>query len=280
MLKRFTITIFLVFTLVPMLAGIIYSVLYSLGMAGLLGKGFTLEHWSKLFANNETWYSLGYTTLLTLASLALTLLLALPLAYALTFKYESKRLYASLFLPLTVPPLIAGFAWYQILSPSGIFSRAANGLGMTEGVEGFPRLVNDFASIGVLVTHVFLLFPFFALVFVNIAEKENLIGLQGMSATLGASKRQFFFRVFTPLMLKRATSLLLLYGVFLFGTYEVPLLLGRSSPRAVTILIVEKVSKYDLSGIPVGHAMAVLYSVMVGLLVTAFIWRKNAEARA
>lgn len=276
--KRVLIALFLVITLAPIAAGLGYSLLYSLGMAGLLGKGFTLQHWETLLGSSDAWKTLGYTLLLTLVSLLLTLVLALPLAHALTLGQASRRFYASLFIPLTLPPLVAGFAWYQLLSPSGIGSRWTYGMGFTAGVEDFPRLVNDFASLGILVTHVFLLFPFFTLAFVNIARKENLAGLRRIGATLGASSWQFFWRIFAPLLLRRAAPLLLLYGVFLFGAYEVPLLLGRSSPRPVTCYIVEKVSRFDLHGIPAGHAMAVLYAVLVGLLVTWMVARTHMDA--
>ncbi|MEY3444881.1 MAG: hypothetical protein RLZZ519_3162 [Bacteroidota bacterium] len=269
---------FILLTVGPMAAGFTYSLLYSLGLAGLLGKGFTLRHWETLLTSSEIWSSLGYALTVTLISLALMLLLALPVAYLLHFKPSSRGMYASLFFPLTIPPLVAGFAWYQIMSPAGLLSRGSHSLGLTDGVEGFPRWVNDFANVGVLTTHVFLLFPFFTLVFLSVAKKENLSGLRSISATLGASPSQFFFRIFTPLLLRRSSSLLLLYGVFLFGMYEVPLLLGRSTPRAVTVLIVDKVSKFDLSGIPVGHAMAVLYTLLVGSFVTFLIWRKTKMA--
>ncbi len=280
MLKRGLLILFIVFTVVPMVAGLLYSLLYSLGLAGLLGKGFTTQYWETLFTSSEIWSSLAYTSLLTIGSLLLMLAIALPLAYGLHFGQHAKGMYAALFLPLTVPPLIAALAWNFILSPSGIVSRIAQNIGLIQTMDGFPRLVNDLANVGILVTHVFLLFPFFTLVFLNLAQKENLTGLRGMSATLGATHRQFFRKIFAPLLLQKASSLLLLYAVFLFGAYEVPLLLGRSSPRVVTLLIVDKVSKFDLAGIPVGHAMAVLYSLLIGLLVTLMIAWKQRQSGA
>jgi putative spermidine/putrescine transport system permease protein len=280
MSRRVVIALFVVFMVLPLAAGFTYSLLYSLGLAGLLGKGFTTAHWATLLGSGEIWSSLAYTGLLTVISLALMLAIALPLAYALHFGHKSKGMQFSLYLPLAVPPLIAAFAWNQILSPSGIVSRIANHVGLSDGIDTFPRLVNDFANVGILTTHVFLLFPLFTLVFLNIARKENLSGMRDMSATLGATQRQFFTQVFAPMLLQRAGSLLLLYAVFLLGAYEVPLLLGRSSPRVVTLMIVDKVGKFDLAGIPVGHAMAVLYSLLVGIIVTAMIWRSNRSSHA
>lgn len=263
----------------PILAGLTYSFLYSIGLAGLLGKGFTLAHWETLFSDSETWKSLGYTSLLTIASLLLSVIPALAVAYLLHFRRKSQGLYKMLFLPLTLPPLIAGFAMYHLLSPSGFAARMAYQFGMIGAIEDFPRMVNDAASLGIIATHVLLLFPFFTLVFLNLSQKENLQQLRSISQTLGAGEGHFLRKVWIPIILRRASSLLLLYGVFLFGTYEVPLLLGRSSPRTVTIFIVEKVSKYDLTGIPVGHAMVVLYAFFVFLLASMLILQKRRRAK-
>lgn len=273
--KNIAIIFYLIITVVPIVAGLTYSILYSVGLAGLLGKGFTLRHWAILLSEAETWRSLIYTSLITIISLILSIIPAMAIAYWMHFKRKSNSLYRSLFLPLSLPPLIAGFAIYQLLSPSGFLSRIAFHLGLISSIDDFPRLVNDAASFGLVTTHVVLLFPFFSLVFFNLSKKENMMGLRQISMTLGASDGHFLRKVWIPIILKRAASLLLLYAVFLFGTYEVPLLLGRSAPRVVTIFIVEKVSKYDLSGIPVGHAMVVLYAGIVGILATIMILRKK-----
>lgn len=264
---------FFTLTAVPITAGIIYSFLYSLGLAGLLGKGFTLQHWATLIGNSEVWYSLAYTTILTLIALALTLAIALPLSYALHFLRPSRWLESALFIPLAAPPLIAAFAWNHLLRPSGIASRVTHHLGITQGIDGFPRLVEDWASVGITVTHVFLIFPFFTIYFLNAARKENLTDLRDLAHTLGASPWRFFRTVFVPLLMLRARGITLLYAVFLFGAYEVPLLLGRSTPRTVTLLIVDKVTKFNLADIPMGHAIAVLYALLVGILVAVFIRR-------
>jgi putative spermidine/putrescine transport system permease protein len=280
MRSRLAIGFYLAVTLLPVLAGLGYSLLYSLGMAGLLGKGFTLEYWARLFQDPEAWWSILYTGMLSLFSMVLAVAPALAVAYLLHFKASSKGLYRMLFVPLSLPPLIAAFAIYHLLSPAGFASRLAYHAGLTAAVEDFPRLVNDAGSMGILATHMLLLFPFFTLVFLNLSRKENMSSLRGIGQTLGAHEGQFLRRVWLPLLLWRSAPLLLLYSVFLLGAYEVPLLLGRSSPRVVSVYVVEQVSRYDLGGIPVGHAMAVLYALVVGLLCTLFLLRKNRGATA
>lgn len=256
----------------PLLLGFGYSLGYSLGLVGSLGKGFTLQHWERLIANHEALGSIGYTVYLALASLILSVAIALAISYWLTFnERQSKWLYNALFLPLAVPPLIAAFAFAHAISPSGLLSRIGYWLGVYDSIEAFPRLINDKIGLGIIMAHIFMVAPFFSIIFRQMASQERLPDLRKMSSTLGASHRFFAFRVFVPVLLKKASPLMLLYGIFFFGTYEVPLLLGRQSPQAITIFITEKMDKFDLMNIPVGHAMAVVYTLIVGLLATLLL---------
>jgi putative spermidine/putrescine transport system permease protein len=250
----------------PLLLGLGYSLAYSLGLVGALADGFTWRHWQRLLGEGEALRSLAYSAALAFASLAVSAGLGLAWAYLQLFGQAAwRRLRGWLLLPLAMPPLIAGFAWLYLLSPSGLLSRIGFALGLHGGLDDFPRLVNDAGSVGILAAHVFLVAPFFALYFGNMAEQAQLPALRQLGRTLGAGEAVFVRKIFLPLLLRAGRPMLVLYGIFLFGTYEVPLLLGRQSPQAVTLFITEKMGRFDLSHIPVGHAMAVAYTVLIGL---------------
>lgn len=273
--RRLTHSLYVLLTLGPLVLGLGYSLLYSLGMAGLMGKGFTTTHWARLFADGEVFASIGYTLWLVVASLVLCLLPALLFSWRFAMGLQGNGLHNLLFLPLTFPPLIAGFAWYHVLSPAGLLSRGAAQMGMVGEVEQFPRWVNDGWAIGILVAHVFLIFPFFTIMLSQIARREKIGELFAAATTLGTTTGQFIRRIFLPLILRRAAPVIMLYAVFLFGAYEIPLLLGRSTPRVFTVFISEKIQKFDLTNIPVGHAAAVLYILLTALAVTIFLYLQN-----
>lgn len=273
MRKQLVIGVYLVLTGGPLFAGLGYSLAYSLGLTGLLNEGFTLHNWQRLWSGSDALLSLGYSLYLTVASLALILPAAVLFAWWQYRKGRGGLFHKILFLPLTFPPLIAAFAWYYLLSPGGLLSRASFQAGFTGGIGDFPRLVNDAWGIGILLTHLFLIFPLFAILFAHQAEKERMGELEAISRTLGGSDRQFLQGVFAPLLLKRSSPLIVLYAIFLFGAYEVPLLLGRSSPRVATLFITEKMTKYNLLDVPVGHAMAVVYTLSVITLATLLLRR-------
>jgi len=260
--NRIDIYAYAVLCVVPLLLGFGYSLLYSFGVIGLLSEGFTLQHWQRLWQSSGALSSLLYTLLLTVASLLLALAAALAVAWR-SLQPGSGRLPAALFLPLLFPPLLAAFGWYYLLSPAGILSRLAARAGLIGGLEDFPRLVNDSWSVGIVVTHVFLVYPVFSLLFVAQSRKEQLPAMWALARNLGSSRRQFVGSIWLPLLLQKTRPVVVLYGLFLLGSYEVPLLLGRSAPQTVSLFITEKLSRFNLLDIPVGHAMAVVYSLLV-----------------
>jgi len=289
-----------ILTVLPLLAGWLYSLAYSTGLAGhaalravgqpavdsgvLAGKPLLdLDAWQRLLSpaaqGGEAWQTLTYTFGLSAVSIGFIIFIALPLSYAFVFGRRSSSLQGWLFLPLTMPPVVAAFAFLALLSPSGVLSRGAYALGLSTGIDDFPRLVNDALSTGIIATQVFLLTPFFTLVFINQARQENMPALRLAADALGSKRAQFARRIYAPLLLRRSLPLLLLYAVYLFGTYEIPLLLGRSSPRAVTVYITEQLQRFDLSNIPLGHAMAVLYTASVAVLLFFVLSRRAGQIR-
>ncbi|MDX1666916.1 MAG: hypothetical protein R3350_06795, partial [Saprospiraceae bacterium] len=55
----------------PLLLGISYALIYSLGLAGLLSEGFTLVHWREVFSSEAFWLSLGFSFYLALISIGI-----------------------------------------------------------------------------------------------------------------------------------------------------------------------------------------------------------------
>jgi putative spermidine/putrescine transport system permease protein len=54
-----------------------------------------------------------------------------------------------------------------------------------------------------------------------------------------------------------------LFFVFVLGSYEIPLLLGRQSPQMMSILTMRKLERFDLATIPQAYVIALIYTVMM-----------------
>jgi putative spermidine/putrescine transport system permease protein len=185
-----------------------------------------------------------------------------------------------IYFPLCIPPLVAAFFSFQFLSKSGFASRIFNALHLTNGIEGFPDLINDEFGIGIILTHMLLALPFFIILFQNYYQSEKLESLQELASTLGSSSRQFNHRILIPVLLNKTSVPIALYFIFMLGSYEIPLLLGVQNPQMISVLVNRKLSRFDLLDIPQGYVVAIIYSVMVSILLLIIIRAKtktNAE---
>ncbi len=264
-------TLFLAFATLPLAAGLLYALLYSLGLVGALAQGFTLDAWHNALTNSTFWASLGLSALLAAFVVALSTLLALALLVWLRPHLERQRVRFLLHFPLAVPPIIAAFVSFQWLGSSGMLARMAWHLGWIASANGFPPLINDPFYLGVGLTMTLLTFPFLLLVFLNHYQAGNLPQLSQLAATLGASPAHIRTRVVWPVLLHRVLPTLLLYGVFLFGSYEVPLLLGRQNPAMLSVFISQKFTKFNLADLPVAYVATVVYAVVVMVIITIFL---------
>lgn len=267
---KIPVVVFIVLAVVPLGAGLGYAFLYSVGLAGAVSKGFTGRHWQAVLMDPNIWGAMALSMGMAVVVLGLSAVLALCTALVLRKPLEGRWAFLG-YLPLTMPPLVAAFWVFQLLSRGGWLSRLMG----FERPEDFPELVNDAAHVGVLLALVMLTFPFLTLLFLAQARAAGLPSLMQAAQTLGASSWQAVWRVAVPVLLFRTRPALLLYGLFLVGAYEVPLLLGRQSPRMLSVLIAQKFRRFDLLELPQAYVLTCLYAAFVVLVVLFNKSRKN-----
>ncbi|MBX9733832.1 MAG: hypothetical protein K2X37_07200, partial [Chitinophagaceae bacterium] len=235
-----------IFAIIPLVAGLGYALLYSFGLVGVLNQGFTLQYWKQAFADKSIPISFLYSSSIAIISLLLSVTSALLLALRY-YQLLKKGFYAYLInLPLAFPPIVAAFFFSQFLSKGGVVSRITFQSGITNAMHQFPDLVNDTFSIGIILTNWFLSFPFFLLLFTGLIKTQHLHNLFQIAESLGANKRQIIFRVAIPILIQKSLPNILLYFIFIFGAYEIPVLLGRSHPESVSVLAVRKLQKFNI----------------------------------
>lgn len=264
--------------IVPLVLGFGYALLYSFGVVGVLNHGFTLQNWKDAFANNEVMFSFLYTICLSLVSLFLCVAFGVFIALRLQEKLKKGIASYFIYLPMAFPAVVAAFFFFQFLGNSGLLSRLLYKLGIIHTITSFPNLVNDRYSIGILVAQVFLTLPVFVLIYLAILTNENVDRLKLVAASLGASKKQVLWRITVPTLLKKSFPTIVLYFIFKLGTYEIPLLLGRSSPETISVLIVRKMQRFNLMDIPQGFVVAVIYALLVIVLLVISLKPSNSTA--
>ncbi len=265
---------------VPLVLGIGYALFYSLGMAGVLNNGFTLMHWQLAFANNDILQSFIYSIFLSLASIILCVIFAAFIALYIGDKLAKGPLSYMVYLPMAVPTLVAAFFFFQFLSNAGFLSRLFYKAGLIHSPDAFPNLVNDSYSIGILAAQFFLSVPVFIVLNISILKNENVAALKILSSSLGATGWQTLFKVTLPLLLKKSFPAIMLFFIFKLGSYEIPLLLGRSSPEVISVLTVRKMQRFNLLDIPQGYVVAVLYAMLVFVLLAISLRSSKTIANA
>ncbi|MFD1185034.1 ABC transporter permease subunit [Pontibacter rugosus] len=260
--------VFLLLAVVPVAGGLLYGLAYSLGVTGALSTGFTFLHWQQVLGNGALLHSLTYS--LYIALIAITIATATALFMTLYFKKSLSygALSYFLYLPLTIPAMVTAFLVFQLLTKSGLVSRMAYTLGFISDLQQFPGLVHDALGFGIILAHVLMAVPFLTLLFHAIYQEQGLENLKQASENLGADNAYFVKRIAVPTLLKTAAPNLLLYFIFILGSYEIPLLIGSQQHQMVSVLAVQKFQRFNLLDIPQGYAISVAFTLFVLLLLS------------
>jgi len=267
--------LFLLLAVLPLVLGIIYALLYSLGIIGLVSDGFTLSYWEQALSDPEFWISIVYTFYIALTTIALTITGGLFLSLYLHKPLQKGLPGFSVYVPLAFPAIVVAFIVFQLASQSGFFARIAFQLGFIANTAAFPELVNDPFGIGIIAAHTFMAMPFFTLYFTNLYHQENIAELSQVGQTLGAGRWAQLRRIIVPMLLKRAFPTLTLYTIFVMGSYEIPLILGRQTPQMMSVLVIRKLRQFSLSTIPEAYITALVFiAIIISILVFLFKSRK------
>jgi putative spermidine/putrescine transport system permease protein len=273
-LDLFGITLFFLLAVLPLILGVGYAFLYSTGLFGALSDGFTLSHWQEVLQNFEVYYSFGFSIYIAAAAMSISILLALTGTLLFNKQIDEGFFSYIVYLPLAIPGIVASLFIIQLLSGAGLLSRISFQLGLIDSVRSFPGMVNDQWGIGIITAMVMLATPFFMIYFQTIYKSERLDELDRLATTLGSKRFITALKVKVPIILSRAFPTMLLYYIFMMGSYEIPLLLGQQSPQMVSVLTIRKLRRFNLLDIPQAYVIAILYIVII-LSVVIYLFKKR-----
>ncbi|WP_276168587.1 ABC transporter permease subunit [Zobellia alginiliquefaciens] len=271
---------FILIGIVPFAAAFIYALLYSFGVTGVANDGFTLKFWETVIASGSFFKSLGFSVLIALVAVVISVGGALWITLKFKEQLESRFFSFIIYLPLAIPGIVTGFFTFQLFSKGGFLARISHKLGFITEASQFPDLVNDGLAFGIILSFIALIMPFFILLFLNVYKNERVEELSILAQSLGASANQIAKKIFLPILIKKTWVLIVLYFIFLLGAYEVPLILGQESPQMLSVLIIQEIKQYDLDKISEGYVVAVLYTIIVSVTAIALFLPKRKTAYA
>ena len=270
---------FAVCATLPIAGSLFYAGLYSVGLEGLPGHGFTLGYWRQTLHDPEISAAFGTSFYVASAVWLLTVGLALALALGLGPFLGKGPLATLIYFPLALPGTVAALCAFQWLSGAGVLARIAHHLGWIDSPTQFPGLVFDPWCVGIVVTHVALAAPFFTLLFARLAEREKLPALLTLASTLGAGRAAGLWRVAVPLLLTRASANLTLFFVAVAGSFEIPLLLGPQQPQMISVLAWRRFGRFDLADKPAAFIVSLIYTlaILTLLALLEIIFRRPTQ---
>ncbi|MCB0128952.1 MAG: sugar ABC transporter permease [Caldilineaceae bacterium] len=250
------------------LGGVIVVLGQSLDYMPIIGlRDPTLRHYGNILSDWDFYASLLLTLYIALASTALAVVIAIILALVLRQRFAGSRFVTFLFqLPLPVPHLVAAAGFVLLLTQSGLIARVAYQINWIERPNDFPVLVFDRWQIATILVYVWKEVPFIGLVVLAVLKG---IGheYEEIAQTLGASGWQRFRYVLLPLILPGVLVTSIIVFAFVFGSFEIPLLLGQRYPNVLPVTAYRAYIDPDLNQRPEAMAMGIMITLIVIVLL-------------
>lgn len=251
------IVIFGIFT-----SGLIMGLVQSLGYFPVVGlREFTLRYYKEVLASKDFITSLKFSIYTSLVSSVIAVILGVLLAYSI-LRSNRKGIEEILYkLPIIVPHSVAALLVYNVLSQSGILARFLYSIDIINEQRQLLSMVFDSNGIGIIIAYIWKEIPFIAMVVYTILSNID-DKLSNAALNLGANKRQVFWHILLPLIMPTILSSFIIIFAFSFGAFEVPYLLGPTTPKTLPVKAYIEYTNPNLTHRP--------YTMVINMILTFY----------
>lgn len=251
--------------------------LYSFMTDGYLEiiRTFTFANYIEAWTNELYRVVMLRSLFVSMTVTAVTVLLAFPVAYFVSFHVDPSRKSLWLFL-ITIPfwtsYLIRVFLWKVILGYNGVVNSGLLGLGIIS--EPLQWINYNVGAVVVTLAHAYA--PFAILpIFVALEKIDRSLLEAGQD--LGESRFMTFLRVTLPLAMPGVIASVLIVFIPTIGDFVTPQLVGGPEGRMVANLIQLQYLKLD--NYPLGSAIAVSAMMIVTVVSLVFLYLNRRYLR-
>lgn len=228
---------------------------------------FTLDNYREI-AEKPIYTALLQRSLYVSACVTLvTVILAFPVAYFVSFHVRPERKSLWLFL-ITIPfwtsYLIRVFLWKVILGYNGVINTGLLNIGLID--EPLTFILYNVNAVIITLAHAFA--PFAILPIFVALEKIDRSLLEA-SQDLGESRFMTFFRVTLPLSMPGVVAAVLIVFIPTIGDYVTPELMGGAGGKLIANMI--QTQFLALNNAPLGAALAIVAMVCVTAIALSFV---------
>lgn len=251
--------------------GMILGVAQSLGYLPILGlTQITGRHYVETLTNPRFYAGLGLTLAIAVISTVLATGLAIGAALVLRRQFGGSRIVTLIYqLPLPVPHLVVAAGLVMLLTQSGLVARTMVAIGVIDQPRDFPPIFFDRNSLGIILVYLWKEAPFIGLVLLA-ALKGIALDYEDVASTLGASPWQRVRYVLLPMMLPGITATSVIVFAFMFGSFEIPLLLGARYPEVLPVMAYRLYIDPDLTRRPEAMTIGILIALITSLLLIVY----------
>jgi spermidine/putrescine transport system permease protein len=238
-------------------------------------RTFTFANYIEAWTNELYRVVMLRSLFVALTVTAVTVLLAFPVAYFVSFHVDPSRKSLWLFL-ITIPfwtsYLIRVFLWKVILGYNGVVNSGLMGLGIIS--EPLQWINYNVGAVVVTLAHAYA--PFAILpIFVALEKIDRSLLEAGQD--LGESRFMTFLRVTLPLAMPGVIASVLIVFIPTIGDFVTPQLVGGPEGRMVANLIQLQYMKLD--NFPLGSAIAVSAMLIVTVVSLVFLYLNRRYLR-
>ena len=235
------------------------------------GNFVGVENWTSVLTSYYFLDSLLFTLKVALISTGLAMVIAVACALALRRTFIGKKLVVLMFqFNLTLPRMAAAMMLLLLLSQTGFISQITNHFGITQGTAGFPYLIQDKAGLGLIIAFTWKFFPYIGMSVLGILQGASL-EYEEQAAVLGVGRFRRFWHVTLPMIVPATSIATIIVFAAAFGDYEIPMVLGNSSHRVLSIYTYLKCSDPAMMNRPESYVLMVV--MIIVLMVVILIYR-------
>lgn len=262
--------------LIPLAISMLLAIVMSVDGAHIVHNQLSLDGWLSVLTSTQVWLSILFSIAIAVVSGFVSNSIAFAIIQRRYKVVQTIHWYAVL--PLAIPSVGIATVMFMMYASSGIVARVLYAVGVSEQVLGEISPITDTFGIGIILCNVLLVTPIIVYVLHSIAHAQDVWAVHQTAKQLGATDKQAWQKVVKPLLRKQILPTVFLYAIVSFGAYEVPTIVGSQNPRMVSVVLLDKLRRFDLANIPQAYVLAVLVVVVsiLGVYISESILSKNA----
>lgn len=248
-----------------MVALFVYPFLYGVVDSITPREGAWYANYVRFFSDRFQYGTIAATLWLALPVTILNLALALPIAFRVRLMSRQRLLTTILVLPVTLGTVFVADGLLTFLGPQGWFNRTLILFGL---LESPVKLTNNYW--GVFASLLITGFPFAFLLTLSYVTGIDP-AIEQAAATLGASPRRRFVRVFLPLLVPGLAVTFCLAFVQAFAVFPSAVLLGAPAGATRVISIAAYQAAFEQYDHSMGTAIAIVMGAVELVIVVAVL---------